>query len=116
MTDRNQILKAVEQGLEASVPDTAFQTEEEIEKVKVAVTDFVWAVVRPEVSPARACFGCGKDLTEEMAVTIFIREGQNFRPLPDTEVACINCGGNGQNVLTREEYFRITGTEPWSDD
>lgn len=72
--------------------------------------------LKVEIDETRACFGCGKDLTEEMAVTIFIREGQNFKPLPDNEVACINCGGNGQNVLTREEYFRITGTEPWSSD
>lgn len=102
---KNEIREAVKRGMVASVPDTV---------VEDAITDFVWAVVKPEVPPARACFGCGKDLTKEMAVTMFIREGQNFRPLPDTEVSCIDCGGNGRNVLTPEEYFQITGVEPWS--
>jgi hypothetical protein len=45
-----------------------------------------------------------------MGVYPFTVEGINIRRWPGDEIFCIDCGSNGNNVLTTEEVKALTTT------
>lgn len=52
----------------------------------------------------RFCLRCGKDLTDIMGCYVFVGAGGSVPGL-----VCVEHGSNGANVMSAEEYARLTG-------
>jgi hypothetical protein len=60
------------------------------------------------VRSAVTCFRCGKGLLGP-GIRVWPPRGVlPWVPMPESTLMCVECGGNGANVLTSEEYLQVT--------